>query len=80
MAGIPWVVQPGVIATAGDVRVEAGEVFWWVNTESIQQACKFKENEITQFPYLSTRDLNCVICDTVPRKRATLGQIVIIVF
>lgn len=34
--------------------------------------------EITQLPYLSTRDLNCVICDTVPRKRATLGQIVII--
>lgn len=26
-AGIPWVIQPGVIATAGDVRVEAGEVF-----------------------------------------------------
>lgn len=49
MAGIPWVVQPGVIASAGDVRVEAGEVFCWVDTESIQQACKFKEIKLPNF-------------------------------
>lgn len=34
-------------------------------------------NKTTQLPYLSTRDLNCVICDTVPRKWDTLGQIIV---